>query len=73
LGRFDEAVRHAEKALDQSPSLWRRMAELRLAEYRSGRPWRDDGTPIADPEARADAAESDADDQGMPSEAPQEP
>jgi len=45
LGRFEEAVEHAEKSLESVPPLRRRDFEAPLAAYRAGRPYRDRGSP----------------------------
>jgi len=44
LGRFDEAVEHAEKGLARAPPLGRGELEAPLAAYREGRPYRDRGS-----------------------------
>ena len=44
LGRFDEAVEHAEKGLESAPPVCRGDLEAPLATYRQGRPYRDRGS-----------------------------
>ena len=43
LGRFDEAVEHAEKARQLAPPVLRQDVEKPLAAYRQGEPYRDRG------------------------------
>jgi tetratricopeptide (TPR) repeat protein len=50
VGRFDEAIQHAEKSLVEAPPVWRPASQAQLATYRAGQPLRDHGDRLIDPE-----------------------
>ncbi len=53
VGRFDEAVAHAESAFREAPPLWRARLQSRLAVLQEGRPLRDRGEAVIDAPFRA--------------------